>query len=360
MRHAKPKERHPAATAALALGTTGAIPIIAATPAHSASVDTWDRVAACESTGNWQINTGNGFYGGLQFQQSSWAAAGGLEFAPRADLATKEQQIKAAEVLLSMQGPGAWPVCGPRAGLTSGGPAPVFDDPAPPPQAPAQPDPAPDKSHTYTVRSGDWLSKIAGRELGDTGKWRTIYDANKDVIGSNPDLIYPGQELAMPGTGAAVGGTTVDTPDTQSRPAAPSVGDYSAPCQGVISQGFMNYQSYYALGYHTGVDFACPGGTPVRAVADGVVVEPDGSAPYGITVQIKHADGKYTLYAHLSARNVSPGQTVRAGDTIGAVGNSGTNSSGPHLHLELRVRPVFGAGNFLDPVTWLRSNGVSL
>jgi hypothetical protein len=69
----------------------------------------WEAIAAKESGGNWAINTGNGFFGGLQFTQSSWEAAGGTASAARADLATKDQQIAAAEQLLKMQGPGAWP-----------------------------------------------------------------------------------------------------------------------------------------------------------------------------------------------------------------------------------------------------------
>ncbi|AZS12571.1 tail length tape measure protein [Mycobacterium phage DrLupo] len=69
----------------------------------------WDAIAQKESGGNWAINTGNGYYGGLQFAQSSWEAAGGLAYASRADLASKEQQIAAAEELLKQQGPGAWP-----------------------------------------------------------------------------------------------------------------------------------------------------------------------------------------------------------------------------------------------------------
>ncbi|MGO1286252.1 MAG: transglycosylase family protein [Brachybacterium sp.] len=72
----------------------------------------WDEVAQCEAGGDWSINTGNGYYGGLQFSQSSWEAAGGLQYAERADLASKSQQIAAGENLLEMQGPGAWPNCG--------------------------------------------------------------------------------------------------------------------------------------------------------------------------------------------------------------------------------------------------------
>ncbi len=70
-----------------------------------------------DSTGNWSINTGNGYYGGLQFSASTWAAYGGTQYAATADQATKAQQISVAEQVLASQGPGAWPVCGPAAGL---------------------------------------------------------------------------------------------------------------------------------------------------------------------------------------------------------------------------------------------------
>jgi hypothetical protein len=72
----------------------------------------WDAVARCESGGNWSIDTGNGYYGGLQFSQSTWDAFGGGAYAPRADLATQSEQIAVAEKVLAVQGPGAWPVCG--------------------------------------------------------------------------------------------------------------------------------------------------------------------------------------------------------------------------------------------------------
>lgn len=78
----------------------------------------WDRVAWCESRGDWAINTGNGYHGGLQFSQTSWEGVGGLHMAPRADLATKAEQVEAARRLLALQGPGAWPVCSVEAGLT--------------------------------------------------------------------------------------------------------------------------------------------------------------------------------------------------------------------------------------------------
>ena len=80
-------------------------------PAPSPTHD-WDAVALCESGGNWSINTGNGYYGGLQFSASTWLAYGGGTYAPRADLATRSEQIAVAEQVLAAQGAGAWPTCG--------------------------------------------------------------------------------------------------------------------------------------------------------------------------------------------------------------------------------------------------------
>jgi hypothetical protein len=97
-----------------------------ALPASAASASTWDSVAQCESSGNWSINTGNGYYGGLQFTQSTWAASGGLQYAARADLATKAQQIAVAENTLAGQGWGAWTcaaIVGASGSATTGTPA---------------------------------------------------------------------------------------------------------------------------------------------------------------------------------------------------------------------------------------------
>ena len=92
-------------------------------PAKAWDTAVWDRVALCEASGNWSINTGNGFHGGLQFTPSTWAGFGGAEYATRADLATKDEQIAIARRVLEIQGPGAWPVCSVKAGLnkTNGG-----------------------------------------------------------------------------------------------------------------------------------------------------------------------------------------------------------------------------------------------
>lgn len=209
------------ATGALVVGTG----LVVAPTASASSV--WDRVAQCESGGDWSINTGNGFYGGLQFYQPTWEGFGGLEYAARADLATREQQIAIAQNVLAVQGPGAWPVCSVQAGLTveNGGggsapapapqpapqpePAPVEEpaQPAPAQQAPqeqpaqqwsepaAQPAPqpisAPADAWDYLIVPGDTLGELAA-EHGTTVNRLVELNGIED-----PDLIFAGETLLI-------------------------------------------------------------------------------------------------------------------------------------------------------------------
>lgn len=647
-RRSKPRERKSrkiATTAGFTLGGVS-LPLVSATTAEAATVATWDKVAQCESGGNWRINTGNGFYGGLQFTNQTWAAYGGTAFAPRADLATKAQQIIIAERVLDEgwsghrpQGPGAWPVCSVRGGLTAGSPnpgvtpskpkppaakpkppaptvktvntkatyfggseepqplanggrtppttkgvalwnvpfgtqvtitskttgksvtAPVVDrgpgsgalsqgigidllpdtwdalgvprsqgiqsvsytlggkvtPSTPPPASKPKPPtaPAPDSNSgasTHVVRVGDWLSKIASAEYGSATEWPRIYDANKAIIGSNPNLIFPGQRLSIPGVGGKpatpsdppspppapkppastpkppapssaaqvavnyakskisdapyllggngptrfdcsgltsqawlaagvriprtsqsqlsglprvplsqikpgdivaysfsayadhvalyvgpIGPDGADLIDTASRhpnhgvnwskmstrggtvagvvrpqggaaPAARSVpvkaapapvsAAYVAPVSARVSTPYGARGSMWSSGFHTGADFAASSGTPIKAAGAGTVVASSGGASYGIHVIIRHSDGKYTLYAHMSSRSVVPGDTVSTGQVVGRVGSTG-NSTGPHLHFEVRDSAnQYPSPN--DPIQWLRSHGVSI
>ncbi|AMO88352.1 DUF3235 domain-containing protein [Corynebacterium simulans] len=122
----------------------GAAAAIMAPTASAAPDSDWDRLAQCESGGNWAINTGNGYYGGLQFSGQTWSAFGGGQYAPTANQATREQQIAVAEKILASQGWGAWPACSASLGLNSA-PTPRDAAPAPAPapapvqQAAAQP-----------------------------------------------------------------------------------------------------------------------------------------------------------------------------------------------------------------------------
>ncbi|GAA2508577.1 transglycosylase family protein [Streptomyces longisporus] len=202
-------------TTALLAGAALLAPLgLLAATGNAAAADggVWDRIAQCESGGNWHINTGNGYYGGLQFSAGTWRAYGGTAYAPTAAGASREQQISVATKVQNAQGWGAWPVCSGRAGAYGGAPAAssgsATTESAPvtksEPVAKSKPSKAPARSagHTarsasrgdYTVREGDTLSKIAARH-GTT--WQRLYAANKAVIGSDPDLIMPGQQLDL-------------------------------------------------------------------------------------------------------------------------------------------------------------------
>ena len=170
----------------------------------------WDAIAQCESGGNWSINTGNGYYGGLQFSLSTWRANGGS--GNPAD-ASRAEQIRVANNVLKTQGIGAWPTCGKKAGA-SGGAAPSAKGstktkssnsgskssnsgkktPAKSTPAPAPALVASNPAGDYTVLAGDSLSKIA-TTLQVQGGWEALYEKNKQYIG-DPNLIVPGQKLA--------------------------------------------------------------------------------------------------------------------------------------------------------------------
>ena len=128
-RHRKPTTSAKVAKIAFTGAVIGGGSLALAGHAGAATDGEWDQVAGCESGGNWAINTGNGYQGGLQFSSSTWSGHGGGEFAPAAHLATKEEQIAVAERVLGSQGKGAWPVCGgPLSGST---PRNVVDEPQP-------------------------------------------------------------------------------------------------------------------------------------------------------------------------------------------------------------------------------------
>src|SRR5882724_6628508 len=116
-------------------------------PADAATTATWDRLARCESGGDWASNTGNGYYGGLQFGRGTWRAFGGQQYAKRADLATRAQQIEIAERVLAEQGWHAWPACSRRLNLTPadalGTPDVLLPTPSPIPTPPTTPTPVP-------------------------------------------------------------------------------------------------------------------------------------------------------------------------------------------------------------------------
>jgi murein DD-endopeptidase MepM/ murein hydrolase activator NlpD len=418
-RRYQPNRLNRASLTVTAGGAGLALPLVATGNAEAADASTWDRVAACEASGDWDINTGNGYYGGLQFSQSTWEAFGGRAYAPRADQATRAEQMAVAEKVLEVQGPGAWPVCSQRAGLTRGGPAPApgADEgsggtakaasgkktsgdrtsgtrakasggdkdvrPQTTPQSRAG------KADMYTVVRGDSLSGIAdARDV--EGGWQSLYAANRSTVGTDPDLIMPGQRLRMPDT-ARPGSSTQGKPQgqekaggqkrktepkkpeskkpeskkpeagkstpgkTDARPAATR--SRVAPVDASTGTAYRAHGSSWSKGYHTGVDFPVPTGTAVKSVGAGQVVTAGWGGSFGYQVVVRHADGRYSQYAHLSAISVRSGQSVTAGQRLGRSGSTG-NSSGPHLHFEVRTGPGFGSD--VDPLAYLRAGGVAI
>ncbi|MER5886837.1 peptidoglycan DD-metalloendopeptidase family protein [Streptomyces sp. NPDC001941] len=132
--------------------------------------------------------------------------------------------------------------------------------------------------------------------------------------------------------------------------AAVSAAHAVSPVDGTITTPFGQAGHMWSSGKHTGVDFAVPVGTPVKAAASGVVIKSGPGGAYGNELVIKHDNGQYTQYAHLSAFRVHQGAHVAGGDVVALSGNTG-NSTGPHLHFELRTGP--GYGTAIDPAPLL-------
>ncbi|MFD0376026.1 transglycosylase family protein [Streptomyces sp. NPDC127112] len=436
-RRYQPSSINRASLVVTAGGAGIALPLIGAGDAQAAAVDTWNKVAACESTSNWQTNTGNGYYGGLQFSQSTWREFGGTAYAPRADLATKDQQIAVAEKVLRGQGPKAWPACGPQAGLSRSAAAPAGEaepaakpavKPAAKPQAQAPMDRIqPTKATTatpvsmprptgttvlpnpYVVAPGDSLSSIASQQHVEGG-WQALYETNRETVGGNPNMIFPGQRLTLritaapappaqnpekpprtaepvkPGEPAKPQDAKPETkpqakpetkpeskpkPEQAAKPAQPAKpaekpasaeqkpasGGFTAPVDADLGTAYHVAGSSWSSGYHTGVDFPVPTGTSIKAVGPGTVESAGWAGAYGYQVVIKHADGRYSQYAHLSALGVKAGQQVSGGQRIGRSGSTG-NTTGPHLHFEMRTSPAYGSD--IDPLKYLRGKGVGI
>ncbi|MFF8880298.1 M23 family metallopeptidase [Streptomyces flaveolus] len=244
-------------------------------------------------------------------------------------------------------------------------------------------------SHTYVVKSGDYLSKIADEQHVDGG-WKKLYSDNREAVGSDPSLIHPGLKLSI-GQKAAAGSaksspsseksaekpaqaekssaqsaekssdtakTSASTSSGASAQSAGTTSGYTTPVAGAgVGTPYHQSGSLWSSGYHTGTDFVVPTGTSLKAVGAGTVVSAGWGGAYGNQVVIKLADGYYAQYAHLSSLSVSAGQSVTAGQQIGLSGATG-NVTGPHLHFEIRTTPDYGSD--VDPVAYLRSHGVSI
>jgi LysM repeat protein len=228
-RHRAPSNTAMYVARSTAGATAFALPLVGMTAAHAATDEQWDNVAKCESGGNWHTNTGNGYYGGLQFTQGTWANYGGYRFAPRADLASRQAQIDIANRVLGAQGWGAWPVCShyagqPQADSWTARPVEATQKAAVHHTQQSQTQQSQTQRSTqgsilpsaltrgadhfgmlrmhpkaaravYTIKSGDTLISIADKH---GVSWRKLYRANRTLIGANPSLIRPGMHLHIP------------------------------------------------------------------------------------------------------------------------------------------------------------------
>ncbi|MFK4103531.1 transglycosylase family protein [Streptomyces sp. NPDC019531] len=220
-KHRRPSKATRAAAIAGVTGVAIAAPLMATGSASAATASEWDTVAQCESGGNWSINTGNGYYGGLQFSASTWAAYGGTQYAAQANQASKAQQIAVAEKVLASQGKGAWPVCG--TGLSSatysGGSSSSSGSNSSSSNTSSRSTEEQSASRSterqtakktvttptgkkvkkgdgeYKVVKGDTLSSIAEKHKVKGG-WQKLFKLNKDII-DDADFIFPGQQLHL-------------------------------------------------------------------------------------------------------------------------------------------------------------------
>jgi murein DD-endopeptidase MepM/ murein hydrolase activator NlpD len=236
------------------------------------------------------------------------------------------------------------------------------------------------ETRTYSVVAGDHLSKIAA-EQQVKGGWQQLYQDNRAVVGENPSLILPGMKLTLGGKAAGSAATTGTTqsalaPSTSSADksasqskasesvkttaASASAGQsnssgYVHPVPGNHTTAYRASGSNWSSGSHTGIDFPVATGTSVKAITSGTVVTAGWGGAYGNQVVIKHADGHYSQYGHMSSLSVSAGQTVTAGQQVGLSGATG-NATGPHLHFEIRTGPAYGSD--IDPIAYLASHGI--
>ncbi|MEU2132977.1 LysM peptidoglycan-binding domain-containing M23 family metallopeptidase [Streptomyces sp. NPDC018352] len=236
---------------------------------------------------------------------------------------------------------------------------------------------------TYSVVSGDYLSKIAA-EHQIKGGWQKLYQDNREVVGENPGLIFPGMKLTLgvkvsgnaaptgAGTGSALpskapsvvvekaapakSSAAPESKAPASAPAAQNTGSgYVHPVPGNHTTNYRASGSNWSSGSHTGIDFPVSTGTSVKSITSGTVVAAGWGGAYGNQVVVKHADGHYSQYGHLSSISVSAGQAVSTGQQVGLSGATG-NVTGPHLHFEVRTGPAYGSD--IDPIAFLASHGI--
>ncbi|PWI46045.1 transglycosylase family protein [Streptomyces sp. ICBB 8177] len=301
-KHRKPRQAPKFVVTVGATGAGLALPLFASGSAHAASDSTWDSVAQCETGGMWSADNGDGFYGGLQLDQSTWDRFGGTAYASRPDLASRQEQIAVAQTALDRQGPDYWAECGAGAGLTQGGPAPqpVTGDPGD--SAPSFGlDTGPSTSTTTTTPTTG--SGETGGTTTPTGSPAPSTSATPDPSGSSPS------SSSSPSPSSS---SSASAPTASASPAPSTSGKHPAPSSSGSSgsSGTPN-PSGAASGSASGTPD--PSGSSTAAPAPGGTGTPGSSATDG-----DRGDGD-------TSRDSGDGRSQLPGDGGRATGQGGAS-----------------------------------
>ncbi|WP_306292983.1 LysM peptidoglycan-binding domain-containing protein [Streptomyces tsukubensis] len=272
-------------------GSAIAIPLLGATSASAADSTAWDRLAECESSGTWSANDGNGLYGGLQLSQESWEANGGLNYAPRADLASRSQQISVAEKVLADQGPAAWQSCGVVAKLTKG-------------------------SGQATVDPGVTYP-------GDTGSTGSSSDGSGSDGGASASLgsaTTPSPSASAGDSGKSGKSSTSDTSGKSDESASPSE-SASASESGKSGKGDGSGKSHRADGSSSSSSGASGGASASASESSG---RHRGGAASDSTSDARDSDARHASRGGEDARGSAKGEKDSEGGKGGKAGNGGT------------------------------------
>ncbi|WP_449482420.1 transglycosylase family protein [Streptomyces avidinii] len=344
-------------------GSALALPLFAATGASAAETTTWDKVAECESGGTWSANFGSGSYGGLQFTQEQWRDAGGLDFAPRADLASRSQQIAVAERVLAAEGPQAWPQCGASAGLSQQAPAAAVDPGAPRESKPASPSVArPDSVVPYLGPSAPSTDFGAPTPAGPTPS-----DMPSFMLPDFPLPVMPGPGLPTgptdpstdptapavptdPSTDPSTDPTAPTTPVAPTTPTSPTTPlpsvDPTAPA-GPSTPGLTPAPT-------TPADPTVPV-SPVAPTSPATSATPGATTdPAGPSADSAQSGGKHRGPAAVEAPVVSdaasdPKYTVKTGDTLATIATANGVTGGWNALYEANEQVIGGNANLIKP-----------
>ncbi|MFF8319258.1 transglycosylase family protein [Streptomyces bobili] len=294
-RHRRPRQAPALLVAAGVTGTAIAIPLLGATGASAADGTVWDTVAQCESGGSWSADTGNGEYGGLALSQEDWEAYGGLDFAERPDLASRNQQISVAQKVLADQSIGAWGTCGLTSGLTKANGAGSVDTGV-----------ADDSSDSSTSSGLSDLSKGSSGSSGSSDSSGS--SKSSDPAGESAD---PSAESSPEGTDSASpspSSPSSGTPDNSSASDTPADADASASESGdgtPTPEADDSDKSVQDAGSWSLVDTgSLASGRHRGTTAQEAAPVPDGTAPAS------------------SGRHAADTYVVRAGDSLASIADS--------------------------------------